>query len=106
MGEALLDGIRVVDIASGIAGPVATMLLAEAGADVVKVEPPEENPDRSLPGFRTWNRSKRSVVLDVDSTDGIAALHELLTSADVLVHGFTPRAAERLGLDDATLGRR
>jgi len=106
MAAPLLDGIRVVDIASGIAGPVATMLLAEAGADVVKVEPPEENPDRSLPGFRTWNRSKRSVVLDLESPDGLEGLHRLLAAADVFVHQFTPLAAQKLGLDDAALTQR
>src|SRR5215468_10434269 len=70
----ILDGIRIVDLSDGIAGPVATLLLAETGADVVTVEPPGGAPSRALPGFRTWNRSKRSVVLDVDDDDDRAKL--------------------------------
>ena len=61
----ILDGIRIIDMSSGIPGPVATHLLAEAGADVIKVEPPSGDPMRTSPGFETWNRSKRGVVLDL-----------------------------------------
>ena len=55
-----LHGYRVVDLTSMVSGPQATMLLAEVGADVVKVEPPTPGPDRGRWGFRTWNRSKRT----------------------------------------------
>ena len=82
----ILDGIRIIDMSTGIAGPVATMLLAEVGADVVKVELPRPGPDREEPGFRTWNRSKRSVALDLATDDGRAELEQLLAAADVLVH--------------------
>jgi crotonobetainyl-CoA:carnitine CoA-transferase CaiB-like acyl-CoA transferase len=61
----VLEGIRIVELADGIAGPVATMLLAAAGADVIKVEPPGGAITRGTPGFATWNRAKRSVVLDL-----------------------------------------
>ena len=61
----ILHDIRIVDLSDGIAGPIATLLLAEAGADVVMVEPPDGNTTRSVPGFRTWGRSKRCVVVDV-----------------------------------------
>jgi crotonobetainyl-CoA:carnitine CoA-transferase CaiB-like acyl-CoA transferase len=101
----ILDGIRVVDLSDGIAGPVATLLLAETGADVVMVEPPEGAASRSMPGFRTWNRSKRSVVLDVDSDDGRAALDALLAAADGVVHNFGPARARALALDDEALAR-
>ena len=100
---AILEGIRIVDLADAISGPVATMLLAEAGADVVKVEPPSGSPDRELPGFRTWNRSKRSVVADVDTDAGLAVVHQLLAHADVFVHDLVPERSAALGLDDATL---
>ena len=65
---AILDGIRIVEMCTGIPGPVGALLLAEAGADVVKVEPPGGDAMRASPGFKTWNRSKRSVVLDLGKT--------------------------------------
>ncbi|HXY91828.1 MAG TPA: CoA transferase [Acidimicrobiia bacterium] len=101
----ILDGIRIVDLSDGIAGPVATLLLAEAGADVVTVEPPGGAASRARPGFRTWNRSKRSVVLDVDREDGRAELDALLAAADVVVHNFGPARARELALDDDRLAR-
>lgn len=102
----ILDGIRILDLSQGIAGPVATMLLAESGADVVKVEPPGGDFCRGLPGFATWNRSKRGVVLDLKEADGRAKLDGLLAGADVLVHTFRPQDAARYGLDDASLAAR
>jgi crotonobetainyl-CoA:carnitine CoA-transferase CaiB-like acyl-CoA transferase len=102
----ILAGIRIVDLSEGIAGPVATMLLAEVGADVVKVEPSQPGSDRLEPGFRTWNRSKRSVALDLTTEDGKAQLELLLAVADVLVHGLGPKAATAAGLDDAGLATR
>ncbi|HEY2332272.1 MAG TPA: CoA transferase [Acidimicrobiales bacterium] len=104
MDEGLLSGLRVVEVSSWLAGPVAALLLAEAGAEVVKVEPPGGDPARPLPGFATWNRSKQSVVLDLHTEEGRASLHTLLAGADVLVHSFPPSAAARAGLDDARLG--
>src|SRR5262249_61964410 len=95
----ILEGIRVIDLSDGMAGPVATLLLAESGADVVMVEPPDGAPSRALAGFRTWNRSKRSVVLDVDTADDRAALDQLLAAADVVVHNFGPTRARELALD-------
>src|SRR5437868_6032288 len=59
-----LDGIRVLDLSGGIAGPLAGMLLADFGADVVKVEPRGGDPARSLPGFAVWNRNKRGIMVD------------------------------------------
>ncbi len=100
----VLGGIRVVDLSSGVAGPLTTMLLADAGADVVKVEPPGGDPTRRTEsGSRVWARGKRSVVLDVDDTDDRARLLQLIDSADVLVESFTVGEGERLGLDWATL---
>lgn len=106
--DSLLAGIRIVDLTSGLAGPVATMLLAEVGADVVKVEGPEGDwVRRDLPAaFATWNRSKRGVVLDVDTAEGRSGLDVLLAGADVVVHGFTSARAQALGLDDASLSVR
>jgi crotonobetainyl-CoA:carnitine CoA-transferase CaiB-like acyl-CoA transferase len=99
----VLDGIRVIDLANGISGSVAALLLAEAGADVVKVEPSTGSPDRAVAGFRTWNRSKRSVVADIHTTEGRGVLGHLLGAADVVIHNYGPTRAKQLGLDDTTL---
>jgi len=108
MAEHILDGIRIVDLSSGLAGPVATQILAEAGADVVKVERPRGDPLRQLhpAAFATWNRSKRSVVLDLADGGDRGSLDGLLASSDVVVHDLRPSGAARLGLDDAGLGER
>src|SRR5213593_2610825 len=87
-----LEDIRIVDLSSGVAGPIATMLLADFGADVVKVEPPEGDPARALPGFAVWNRNKRSVVIDPRQPAGGHRLAEFLAGADVCVVS-QPRAA-------------
>ncbi len=102
----ILDGIRIVDLSDGIAGPVATLMLAEAGADVVAVEPPGGAANRATNGFHTWMRSKRSVVLDLDQADDRAALDRLLAAADVVVHNHGPTRARALGLDDESLAAR
>lgn len=102
----ILDGVRVVDLGGSIACAVATLVLAESGADVVMVEPPGGDELRSNPGFRTWGRSKRSVELDLDTEDGRRALDELLAGADVLVHSLRPSDSSALGLADDELSER
>jgi crotonobetainyl-CoA:carnitine CoA-transferase CaiB-like acyl-CoA transferase len=84
---------------------MATRLLAESGADVIKIERPGGDPIREQhpAGFSNWNRSKRSVVVDLRTDAGRAELHALLDGADVLIHNFTPARAKDRGLDDATL---
>jgi crotonobetainyl-CoA:carnitine CoA-transferase CaiB-like acyl-CoA transferase len=81
--NAALEGIRVLDVSQGIAGPLAAMLLADFGADVVKVESPEGDPARALPGFAVWNRNKRGIVIE----PGSEQLHHWLAGADVCVTG-------------------
>jgi crotonobetainyl-CoA:carnitine CoA-transferase CaiB-like acyl-CoA transferase len=106
-----LDGIRVVDLSRVLAGPFATMLLADLGADVVKVEPPGGDEtrgwgppwwgdpvDRRSAYFASVNRNKRSVVLDLRTDDGRDGLAGLLATADLLVHNYRPSTAGRLGL--------
>ncbi|MBV6756222.1 CoA transferase [Rhodococcus opacus] len=93
-------------MSTGLAGPVATRLLAEAGADVVKVESPEGDPTRARAAFATWNRSKRSVVCEIDTVPGRDAIDALIASADVVLHGYTPAVAAGYGLDDQTLAER
>ncbi len=106
MEPGILEGIRIVDMAEGIAGSVAALLLAEAGADTVKVERPVRSATHNPAGARTWNRSKRSVLLDLDTDAGAGHLQQLLAGADVLIHDLTPDQAGSLGVDDASLAAR
>ena len=107
-----LDGIRVIDLTVNVLGPIATQILGDMGADVVKVESPQGDPIRHVgaarnPGmgsyFLNCNRNKRSVLLNLKQSQGRAALQRLLRDADVLVHNMRPSAAERLGLSYAAL---
>jgi crotonobetainyl-CoA:carnitine CoA-transferase CaiB-like acyl-CoA transferase len=104
----ILTGTFVVDASQGLAGPVATRLLAEAGAEVIKVEPPGGDRARRMhpTAFASWNRSKKGLVLDMDQPDDRRHLEEMLAGADVFVHEFTPVRAQALGLDPGTLGSR
>jgi crotonobetainyl-CoA:carnitine CoA-transferase CaiB-like acyl-CoA transferase len=114
-----LDGIRVIDLSRVLAGPFATMLLADLGADVVKVEPPSgdetrswgppwwgDPADRVSAYFASVNRNKRSVVLDLQTDGGRATCDRLLAGADLLVHNYRPATARRLGLATDALRER
>lgn len=105
MTESILEGVRIVELASNLAGPAAGLMLAECGADVVKVEPPSGDPARKTSGFATWNRSKRSIVLDLKEPSARKKLDELLSEADILLHDYPPSKASEIGLDDDTLER-
>lgn len=106
-----LSGIRVVDLTQFLPGPMMTVMMADQGADVIKVEPVHGDPARSQAPFdkygdaehSVWfanlNRGKQSVVLDLKSEDGKAALRKLIASADVFVEGFRPGVMRRLGFD-------
>src|SRR6476660_9939590 len=101
-----LGDVRILDLTWGRAGPAGVLLLAESGADVLKIEPPNGGPDRNEPGNRVWNRSRRSVALDLKSDDGRESLLDLLATADVLVESFSPGTMARLGLDYDSLAPR
>jgi crotonobetainyl-CoA:carnitine CoA-transferase CaiB-like acyl-CoA transferase len=109
-----LDGVRVLDLTRLLPGAYATLLLADLGADVVKVEDPRGGDGmRSLPTsrarrpyFALLNRNKRSIALDLRSPDASAVLDALCRRADVVVDSFRPSAARRLGVDAATLRSR
>ncbi len=105
-----LEGIRVVELGVWVAGPAAGGILADWGADVVKIEPPTGDParmfgrmlgveDGSSPPFDMDNRGKRSIVLDVTTDEGRATTRELLSDADVFLTNVRPGALARLGLD-------
>jgi crotonobetainyl-CoA:carnitine CoA-transferase CaiB-like acyl-CoA transferase len=98
MTAGALDGIRVLDLSQGIAGPLGVLLVAEHGADVIKVEPPGGDPWRSFAGYRCWNRSRRSVILDLTSEEGRSRFRLLAAGADVVVESFPADVAGRLGV--------
>ena len=101
-----LAGVRVLDLSAYIAGPYGCTLLADMGAEVIKVEPPAGDNLRKYPStsenesraFLGVNRSKRGIVIDLKQADGLAVLLKLVDSADVLVHNFRPSVPERLGI--------
>jgi crotonobetainyl-CoA:carnitine CoA-transferase CaiB-like acyl-CoA transferase len=98
-----LDGIRVLDFSSGVAGPVAAMLLADHGADVVTIEPPGGDPLRGTPGYATWLRGRRSAVLDLQDPADREICLALARDADVVLESFSPGVTARLGIDFETL---
>jgi crotonobetainyl-CoA:carnitine CoA-transferase CaiB-like acyl-CoA transferase len=110
---ALLAGIRVVDLTTSIAGPYATMLLADMGAEVVKIERPGAGDDSRawgppfLDGESLWflsvNRNKRSVTLDYTGDAGRRVLHDLVRQADVVIVNLVERVQKKLGVDYASL---
>ncbi|MBN9429801.1 MAG: CoA transferase [Burkholderiales bacterium] len=105
-----LDGVRVIDFTHFIAGPLATMMLADMGADVIKIEPPArgdelryyppvlpELPERGAPFF--WaNRSKRSLALDLKKPEAVEVARELIRGADIVIENFSAGVMQRLGL--------
>lgn len=105
--ESILSGVRVLDLCRDLAGPYASMMLAEFGADVVEIEHPVTGDEtRAWPPliggvsgyFGTINRSKRSVAVDLKHPDGIAVIMDLAREADVVMQSFTPGVADRLGV--------
>lgn len=102
----MLGDLRIVEVGEGMAVQVAGLMLSELGAEMLKVERPGGDPARGTAPFANWNRGKKSLVLDLDTPDGLAALRERLAGADALLHQFTPARARALGLDDASLAER
>ncbi|KAA0975504.1 CoA transferase [Pseudomonas veronii] len=103
MSQAILEGIRVISLCSGIAGSAAGMHLCEAGAEVVMIEPPANRAREKQALFAVLNRGKRSVILCLENAADRQQLNSLLASADVLLHDFTPAVAQAHGLADAQL---
>src|SRR5256885_10439343 len=106
-------GLRVLDFTTTIAGPHCTRLLADLGADVVKIEAPEGDVMRSRPPLRNGasayfgqlNAGKRSVVLDLKEKRAVEAARRLAGEADILVENYRPGVMRRLGLDFSVLGQ-
>jgi crotonobetainyl-CoA:carnitine CoA-transferase CaiB-like acyl-CoA transferase len=97
------DDLLVIDLSSGRAAGLATMVLADFGADVVKVEPPGGDPTRSDPASPMWLRGKRSVTLDLETAEAREALHRLVAGADVVVASYAPGKAAAHRADYETL---
>src|SRR5258706_13137273 len=100
-----LAGIRVVDFSMFVPGPFASSMLADLGAEVIKVEPPRGDPGRSyVPAqFGTENRNKRSIALDLKQPDAAGVVGKLVRQAQGGVEGFRPGVAHRPGVDYETL---
>jgi crotonobetainyl-CoA:carnitine CoA-transferase CaiB-like acyl-CoA transferase len=106
-----LSGVRILDFTANMTGPLATMILGDQGADVIKVEPPHGDPLRfigsSVAGMSAYfsglNRSKRSLVLDLTKTESRPIVEALVDRSDVVLHNFRRKAEVKLGLDAATL---
>ena len=103
-----LNGLRILDLSSVLMGPFATQLMADMGADVIKIEPPSGDTVRGIGPMRNpqmgsnflhVNRNKRSVVLDLKKPDGLQAFFKLVETADVVVYNIRPQAMLRLGID-------
>ena len=103
-----LEGIRVIEFTHMVMGPTCGMILADLGAEVIKIEPPGGDKTRHLPGlgmgfFRSFNRNKKSVVLDIQTPEGLATAQALIGQSDVLLENFRPGLMDRLGLGATAL---
>ena len=103
-----MEGVRVLDLTTMVAGPVAAMMLADQGADVIKVESPSGDLMRHFAfgrggvsaSFLSCNRNKRSIAIDLKDAEGLQIVRKLAATADVLMHNFRPGAANRIGLGE------
>jgi crotonobetainyl-CoA:carnitine CoA-transferase CaiB-like acyl-CoA transferase len=106
-----LEGVRVLDLTTMVAGPVAAMMLADQGADVIKVESPAGDLMRRFAftrngisaSFLSCNRNKRSIAIDIKNAEGFQIVEKLIATADVLMHNFRPGAAQRVRLGEETV---
>jgi crotonobetainyl-CoA:carnitine CoA-transferase CaiB-like acyl-CoA transferase len=103
-GALPLSGIRVLDLGAFVAGPYASTLLCDLGADVIKIESMAGDPNRAIfRSFTAVNRGKRCISVDMKAPDGLRIVQQLCLSADVVTSNFRPGATARLGVDAATL---
>jgi len=100
----VFDGITVLDFTRGMPGGIATMVMSDFGAEVIKVEAPSDEKFRKSPGAIQWNRGKKSVILDLKTPQGREKAHKLARLSDVVIESFRPGVTRRLGIDYANLG--
>src|SRR3979411_1784990 len=98
----VLEGVRVIDFGQYMAGPMAAMLLGDQGADVIRIEPPG-GPRWNTPANATWNRNKRSIVLDLKNETDKETACKLIGTADVVIENFRPGVMDRLGVGAAAM---
>jgi len=103
--QGALVGLKVLDFGQYIPGPMLGMLLSDQGAEVIKVERPGGDPARSEPAFATWNRGKRSIVLDLKTPEGQANAVALAKQADIVIENYRPGVADRLGIGYEALSK-
>ncbi len=106
-----LDGLRVIEFTHMVMGPTCGMILADLGAEVIKIEPPGGDKTRKLPGlgigfFRSFNRNKKSVVLDINTPEGYETALELIGQSDVMLENFRPGLMTKLLLDYESLSKK
>ena len=99
----VFDGITVLDFTAGMPGGIATMVMSDFGAEIIKIEPPGGEKFRDWPGAIQWNRGKKSVILDLKSPEGREKAQRLARLSDVVVESFRPDVTQRLGIDYETL---
>ena len=100
----VFDGITVLDFTRGMPGGIATMVMSDFGAEVIKVEAPSDEKFRESPGAIQWNRGKKSIILDLKTPQGREKAHKLARLSDVVIESFRPGVTRRLGIDYANLG--
>ena len=103
--QGALVGLKVLDFGQYIPGPMLGMLLSDQGAEVIKVERPGGDPARTEPAFSTWNRGKRSIVLDLKTPEGQANAVALAKQADIVIENYRPGVADRLGIGYKALSK-
>ena len=103
MAAQIFDGIRVVDLTQGMAGSLVTMIMADYGAEVIRIEPPGGDPLWDHPAYLLWQRGKKSVAPDWDSEEGRAAVRRLIEGADIFIETLAPGRVDDLGVDFETV---
>ncbi len=106
-----LEGIRVIEFTHMVMGPTCGMILADLGAEVIKIEPPDGDKTRKLPGlgigfFRSFNRNKKSVALDLNTPEGLATVIKLIGTCDAMIENFRPGLMDKLGLGYEAISKR
>ncbi|MFT5033342.1 MAG: crotonobetainyl-CoA:carnitine CoA-transferase CaiB-like acyl-CoA transferase [Bacteroidia bacterium] len=101
--KAALEGLRVLDLSTGIAGPMTGMVLSDNGANVIKIESPEGDPHWDKLGYRAWQRGKRNAVYDMKNQKQRLEFLDLVKTADILLESFSPGVTAKLGIDYASL---
>src|SRR4051794_37851320 len=102
-GASAFAGVRVIDANARVGGAYCAMILADHGAEVIKLELPESDPARGTPAFHVLNRGKQSIALDLRSETGSQALRKLAADADVFLYGWRPGDPDMAALDEAAL---